>query len=70
MDIAFALLVLIRPVRVALLWMAFWGLWAALIRPIMGQPVWDFIERFANWGAPLAFLVLVGWPRTVREWLK
>ncbi len=71
MDIALALLVLIRPVRLALLWMAFWGLWTALIRwPIGPDPVWDFVERWANWGAPLALLFLVGWPRTVREWFK
>ena len=71
MDIALALLVLIRPVRLALLWMAFWGLWTALIRwPIGPDPVWDFVDRWANWGAPLALLFLVGWPRTVREWFK
>ncbi|MBI4385723.1 hypothetical protein HY573_02740, partial [Candidatus Parcubacteria bacterium] len=33
MDIAFAILVLLRPVRLALLWMAVWGFWTALVRP-------------------------------------
>lgn len=68
MDIALAALILLRPIRLALLWMAFWGLWTALIRPIVGEPVWDFVERFANWGAPLALLLLSGWPKTMREW--
>jgi len=54
MDIILALLVLIRPIRPALLWMAFWGFWTALVRPLVGMPIWDFIERFANWAAPLA----------------
>lgn len=59
MDIGLALLVLIKPIRPVLLWMAFWGFWTALIRPIVGMPIWDFIERWANWGAPLALYFLI-----------
>lgn len=70
MDIVLALIILIKPVRIALLWMAFWGFLTALIRPIAGEPIWDFIERFANWGAPLALLFLVGWPRNLKEWFR
>ena len=70
LDVSFALLILFRPVRVVLLWMALWGFWTALIRPLVGMPIWDFVERSANWGAPLALLVLVGWPKQWREWLK
>ena len=69
-DIALAILILIRPVRIALLWMVFWGFWTALIRPLVGMPIWDFVERSANWGAPLALLLLVGWPRSVKEWWR
>lgn len=71
MDVALALLILVKPIRVALLWMAFWGLWTAMIRwPVGPDPVWDFVERWANWGAPLALLLLVGWPKNWKEWLK
>lgn len=70
MDIAFAILVLVKPVRLVLLWMVFWGFWTALLRPIVGMPVWDFVERWANWGAPLALLFLIGWPKTFKEWFK
>ena len=70
LDIALALLILIRPVRLAILWMVFWGFWTALIRPLVGMPVWDFVERSANWGAPLALLLLIGWPKSFKEWLK
>ncbi len=69
-DIAIAVLILIRPVRIALLWMAFWGFWTALLRPIVGMPIWDFVERWANWGAPLALLFLVGWPKSAKDWFK
>jgi len=71
MDVALALLVLIKPIRIALLWMAVWGLWTAMIRwPVGPDPMWDFVERWANWGAPLALLLLIGWPKNVREWFN
>ncbi len=70
MDILVALIVLLKPIRAALLWAAFWGAWTALVRPIVGMPVWDFIERWANWGAPLALLMLLGWPKSRDEWFK
>lgn len=69
-DIALAILLLLKPVRLALLWMVLWGFWTALLRPIVGLPVWDFVERSANWGAPLALLLMVGWPKTLKEWVK
>ena len=69
-DIGLALLILVRPVRLALLWMTLWGFWTALLRPIVGEPIWDFVERWVNWGAPLALLLLVGWPRKFKEWFK
>ena len=70
MDIVLALWVLWKPWRPALFWMTFWGFWTALLRPLVGMPVWDFVERSANWGAPLALLLLVGWPKTLKEWFK
>ena len=56
LDLLVALIVLVWPIRVAVLWAAFWGFWTALVRPIVGEPIWDFIERWANWGAPLCFI--------------
>lgn len=70
-DVSLALLILIRPIPIALLYMALWGLWTAMIRwPIGPDPVWDFVERWTNWGAPLALLVLLGWPKSAKEWLR
>ena len=59
MDLAIALFVMTRPIKPVLLWAAFWGFATALIRPIMGDPIWDFVERWANWAAPLALFHLV-----------
>lgn len=67
-DLAVALIVLIRPLRGILLWAVIWGFWTALLRPLVGMPVWDFIERWANWGAPLALLFYYGWPKKMRDW--
>lgn len=59
-DVLLAIHILLRPVRILVLWMAFWGLWTALIRwPIGSDPAWDFFERWANWGAPLALAILM-----------
>ena len=59
LDILIAIIVLLRPIRPVLLWAAIWGFWTALVRPLVGEPIWDFIERFANWGAPLALYLLM-----------
>jgi hypothetical protein len=54
MDVALAVVVLVKPVRPILIWGAAWGFWTALVRPLVGLGWLDFIERFANWAAPLA----------------
>ena len=69
-DLVVAVLVLVKANRVALLWAVVWGFWTALLRPIVGMPIWDFIERWANWSAPLALLVYYGWPRGLKNWFK
>ncbi len=70
LDLIVAFFVLVKPVRAIVLWAALWGFWTALLRPLVGEPIWDFIERWANWGAPLALLFLSGWPKQGREWLE
>lgn len=58
-DVLIALSVLIKPMRPVLLWAAIWGLWTAIMRPLVGEPIWDFVERFPNWAAPLALFYLL-----------
>jgi hypothetical protein len=67
LDLVLAALVLVRPMRGPLLWMTFWGLFTALLRPLSGGSWVEFVERGANWGAPLALLSTLGWPRGWRE---
>lgn len=69
-DLIVAAIVLTRPIRLVLLWAAFWGFWTALVRPLVGVGWLDFIERSANWGAPLGLLLVIGWPKTLKEWFK
>src|SRR3990167_131088 len=52
MDLIVAFSVLIRPLKIILIWATLWGFTTALIRPISGEPIWDFLERSANWAAP------------------
>lgn len=66
-DIVVALVVLLAPIPAILLWAAIWGFWTALIRPLVGEPIWDFVERWANWAAPLALLLMVQ-PKNIRDW--
>jgi len=69
-DLLVALIVLVCPIRAVVLWATFWGFWTALVRPIVGEPIWDFVERWANWGAPLSLLLLLGWPKNWKEWFS
>ncbi len=69
-DLVVALIILLRPINAILLWAAFWGFWTALVRPLVGVGWLDFVERSTNWAAPLALLLLRGWPRTFKEWFS
>ncbi|WP_316834207.1 DoxX-like family protein [Pedobacter nutrimenti] len=58
MDIIVAIIILIHPVKEALIWAAFWAFLAALSRPVSGEPFVEFIERSANWCLPLVLLMM------------
>ena len=58
LDIILAFWVLFKPNKYVLLWMIFWAFATALIRPISGGHILGFIERSANWAAPLALYLL------------
>lgn len=69
-DLFLGVLILFKPIRGLLLWMALWGLLTAIARPVGGDPIWDLIERFPNWAAPLALIFYYGWPKKFQDWLK
>lgn len=63
MDIAIGLLALVWPCRGLFLWAIVWTVWTALLRPLSGEPFWEFLERAGNYGVPIAILMIVGLPR-------
>ena len=70
-DVTIGLLVgIVRPIRVVLLYMVVWGFLTATIRPLAGEPIWEFIERIPNWAIPLAFLCVRGPGHSRHGWLS
>lgn len=69
-DVAVAILAIVKPIRIILVYAAIWGFLTALARPVAGDPIWDFVERWANIGVPLALLFLRGWPKNAKEWFS
>jgi hypothetical protein len=59
-DIFFGIVLLIYPIRAIVVWLVIWGSVTALLRPLSGEPLAEFIERAGNFGAPLALLLFCG----------
>ncbi|MDN5202135.1 hypothetical protein QQ008_12195 [Fulvivirgaceae bacterium BMA10] len=59
LDIVIAVSVLIKPVKYVLYWCVFWTLATALIRPLSGESILQFVERGSNWTVPLVLLLLM-----------
>tara|TARA_B110000261_G_C12976221_1_gene314551 strand:+ start:214 stop:591 length:378 start_codon:yes stop_codon:yes gene_type:complete len=58
-DIIVAIIVLVKPNKYVVLWCVLWAFSTALIRPIAGEDILDFVERGANWLAPLALFFIL-----------
>jgi hypothetical protein len=69
-DILMGVVVLFSPRPFVLLYMAVWATWTALLRPLAGEPIFETLERAGNYGVPLAMLLSIGWPRTIRGWFS
>jgi hypothetical protein len=54
---------LAAPARGVLLFVFAWELGTEALRPLAGEPIWEFIERGGSYGAPLALAWLQGWRR-------
>jgi hypothetical protein len=63
LECALGLIVLAWPARAVLLFVFVWNLASEAFRPLVGEPVWEFIERAGSYGAPLA----LAWLRSGRE---
>jgi len=58
-DILVAFTILIKPMKYVVLYAFLWAFLTATIRPISGEPLLEFIERSANWAAPLALYIMI-----------
>jgi hypothetical protein len=58
-EMAAGVLSLVLRSPALLVVMAAWKIFTELLRPIAGEPAWEFIERASNMVAPLALLVTV-----------
>jgi hypothetical protein len=57
-DILMGIGMLVYPIRAIPTWLVIWGTLTALLRPLSGEPMAEFIERAGNFGAPLAILMM------------
>ena len=70
MDIVVAIFILFKPFKIILVWATAWAFITALIRPLSGESIWEFIERSSNWIVPLALLAIQGFPKKVKDFFK
>ena len=70
LDILAGTMMLIYPIAIIPGWLIIWGIITALLRPLSGEPVGEFIERAGNFGVPMALLLLVGAKQNISYWIK
>lgn len=67
-DILLGITVLLRPTKIVLAYMVVWSVWTALLRPLAGLGVSEFLERAGNYGIPLAMLLIAYGSAQVKGW--
>jgi len=58
-DIIVAFVILVKPIKLIVLWACFWTFLTALIRPLSGESIWAFIERGPNWIMPIVLYIIL-----------
>lgn len=58
-EIAVAVLVVLRPSVTLLVLIAAWKLATEALFPLTGAPIWEFVERGGSYAAPLALAVMM-----------
>jgi hypothetical protein len=66
-EILLGLAVLLKPWRGLLLFVLVWKLGTELLRPLVGQELFQFIERSGDYALPIALFVLLGWRESSRS---
>jgi len=70
LDVIIAVLALLLPLKIVLIWAVIWAFSTALVRPFSGYPIWSFVERFGNWTVPLILLLLQRLPKKFSDLFK
>ncbi len=72
LDITVGLLLLVKPLRIVVLWAGLWTSWTAVmvILPFIGESVWEFVEKLINPAAAFALLYVKGIPDTWKGWFS
>ncbi len=70
-EMALGVLSLALPVPAFLLFLFVWKMGSEFIwYPLAHKPSWEFVERWSNYTAPLALILVRGWPRSLRDWFR
>ena len=70
-EIVLGIAALIYPMRALLLFIGVWKFGSEFVYwPLAKKPAFEFVERWANYTAPLALLLVRGWPRSWRDWFQ
>jgi len=70
MDILMGILMIVYPMRIVPGWLVFWGIFTALLRPLSGEPLAEFLERAGNYGIPFALLLLLSREKYSNYWFS
>jgi uncharacterized membrane protein YphA (DoxX/SURF4 family) len=57
-EVVFGLLVLACPAAPVLVFVFVWKVGTEALRPLAGEPIWEFVERGGSYAAPLVLLAL------------
>ena len=68
-EIALGVAVLVKPLRTLLAFVVAWKVGTECLRPLAGEPMWEFIERGGSYAAPLALICLTTWLRRQEQGL-
>jgi len=67
-EMALGLLIIARPSVSLLVFVFVWKVGTEWLRPMAGEPLWEFIERGGSYAAPLALLLLRHWQARCETW--
>jgi hypothetical protein len=69
-EMALGLVALVAPVPAVLVFLTAWKMATELLRPLAGEPGWEFVERASNMLAPLALGYVRGGPASLARWFR